>query len=56
MGRSISLPLIYQRKAMANQLTKFQRQILEGIPMRQPNTRPRDTTVSHAPRRDIEGD
>jgi urocanate hydratase len=40
---------------MANPLTKFQRQILEGIPKRLPNPQTRDTTVSHAPRRVIEG-
>jgi urocanate hydratase len=35
--------------------TKFQRQILEGIPKRLPAPKPLDPSVSHAPRRVIEG-
>lgn len=40
---------------MAAPLTKFQKQILEGIPARLPQAKPLDPHVSHAPRRVIEG-
>jgi urocanate hydratase len=40
---------------MSQSQTRFQRQILEGIPKRLPAPRPYDPSVSHAPRRVIEG-
>ncbi|MFN4257410.1 MAG: urocanate hydratase, partial [Saprospiraceae bacterium] len=40
---------------MSTTLTKFQRQILAGIPKKLPAPKPIDPTVSHAPRRVIEG-
>ena len=35
--------------------TPFQQAILEGIPAQLPQVKPYDTTVSHAPKRVIEG-
>lgn len=40
---------------MKSGFTSFQRQILSGIPARLPTPRPLDPSVSHAPRRVIEG-
>ncbi|MFN4257412.1 MAG: hypothetical protein ACK4Q5_20625 [Saprospiraceae bacterium] len=39
---------------MSTTLTKFQRQILAGIPKKLPAPKPIDPTMSHAPRRVIE--
>jgi urocanate hydratase len=36
-------------------MTTFQKQILEGIPSTLPELKPYDTTVSHAPKRNLEG-